>query len=146
MDVNPCKFGHGNRYPSGVCKECSRERSRAYYRKNREKILSLQQEPQRWNRNKALNYRGHLKRTYGITPEQFDAMFAAQDSRCAVCRAAEPGSKLNRWHVDHCHDTGTVRGILCAQCNVMIAMSREDSSILEAGIRYLAEEVVDATH
>lgn len=91
-------------------------------------------------------YRYHLKRTYGITPQQYDAMFTAQNGRCAICRVDEPGSKLQRWHIDHCHATGTVRGILCAQCNVMIAMSREDASILEAGIRYLAEEVVDAAH
>lgn len=54
----------------------------------------------------------HLKRRYGIDRATFDAMVATQGGRCAICRR-KPAE-----HVDHCHLTGDVRGILCFTCNV----------------------------
>lgn len=93
-------------------------------------------------KNKERLYLFHLKKTYGITPQQYEAMFIAQGGRCAICHSDEPGSKYNRWHIDHRHDTGVVRGILCLQCNVMIGMAREDAVILSAAIAYLWRDVI----
>lgn len=145
MSANPCKLGHTGRYVDGGCKQCHQERSRVYYQKNKRQILQRAQEPHRRATQKDYMYRSRLKRVYGLTFQQYDALFTSQGGRCAICRSDDPGSKLQRWHIDHCHSTGVVRGILCAQCNVMIAMAREDGRILAAGIRYLAEDT-DAAH
>lgn len=77
-----------------------------------------------------------LWRTYGLTVEQFEALLLSQDGRCAICEnEIEPDDP--RTHVDHCHETGAVRGILCHWCNVGIGSLREDLLILSNAIKYL---------
>lgn len=67
--------------------------------------------------------RESLKRLYAITPEQYDALYAAQSGLCAICH--EPESievkKRNPWTlaVDHDHETGAIRGLLCNRCNYL---------------------------
>lgn len=85
---------------------------------------------------KAAKRRCRLKKKYGLSEAEFDAMFEEQNNRCAVCRGTTPGHKLG-WHVDHCHDTGKVRGILCAGCNVGAGHLKHDSNILWSLIQYL---------
>jgi hypothetical protein len=58
--------------------------------------------------------RALLKRRYGITPEQYDILFAAQNGRCALCPSVP---KQRRLHIDHDHVTKKVRGLLCYRCN-----------------------------
>jgi hypothetical protein len=55
-----------------------------------------------------------LKRRYGITPEQYDALFIKQGGHCAICPSVP---KTRRLHVDHDHTTKKVRGLLCYRCN-----------------------------
>ncbi len=62
--------------------------------------------------------RAHLKHTFGISVEQFEAILASQDGRCAICRETF-GDR--RAAVDHNHDTGAVRGLLCVSCNTRLA-------------------------
>lgn len=78
----------------------------------------------------------HLSKAYGVTPEQWDAMWSAQGECCAACGSDDPGSPKG-WRVDHSHDTGEVRGILCHNCNVALGMVRDSVDRLEALIRYL---------
>ena len=77
----------------------------------------------------------HLK-TYGMTPEAHEALLASQGGACGVCRAPEPGGR-GRWHVDHDHKTGKVRGLLCARCNPMLGFSKDSPEILRQGAEYL---------
>jgi hypothetical protein len=56
----------------------------------------------------------------GITPEEYDALLLKQDNKCAVCRSENPGRNQRgvvSFAVDHCHDTGKIRGLLCMNCN-----------------------------
>jgi anaerobic ribonucleoside-triphosphate reductase len=78
----------------------------------------------------------HLKRKYGITTQERDAMIAAQDHACAICRSPSPGTR-HGWVVDHCHATGKVRQILCQLCNLMLGSAHDDPIVLQAAIRYL---------
>jgi hypothetical protein len=78
---------------------------------------------------------GHLKRKYGITLDEYDAMLAAQDGGCAICGAPEPdGQSL---HVDHCHDTDAIRGLLCFRCNAGLGQFEHCVERLEAAAAYL---------
>ena len=76
------------------------------------------------------------KSRYGITQEQWDAMFAAQGSCCSICRRPEPRPW---WHTDHCHGTNTVRGILCHHCNLMLGNAKDSVETLRAAIQYLTK-------
>ena len=77
----------------------------------------------------------HLKRKYGITLDDYEAMLVAQGGGCAICGAPEPdGQSL---HVDHDHDTGAVRGLLCFTCNAGIGMFDHDIDLLSAAVDYL---------
>ena len=75
----------------------------------------------------------HLKRRYGLSPEQFDALLAQQGFLCPIClkRAAV--------HVDHDHSTGRVRGILCEMCNGGLGQFRDNPETIESAIAYLEE-------
>lgn len=72
-----------------------------------------------------------IKTRYGMTVAQVDAMHAAQGGSCAVCR-----KPISKFHIDHNHNTGKVRGLLCHRCNVMIG-GWDDKAWLEAAMRYM---------
>ena len=73
----------------------------------------------------------HLKRRYGVTAAEVEAMVAAQGGRCAVCREA-PAE-----HVDHDHRTGRVRGVLCFNCNGGLGQFRDRDDLMARAIAYL---------
>ena len=75
-------------------------------------------------------------RKYGLTPEQHVAMFEAQGGLCAICRG-EGGKK--GLAVDHCHDTGVVRGLLCGECNIGIGKLGDTPEGLMRALKYLRE-------
>jgi hypothetical protein len=74
-----------------------------------------------------------LKRRYGIDSTDFDRLLAEQDGRCAICMV--PHS--DKWVVDHNHDTGKVRGILCNLCNVGLGHFSDSPESLQAALIYL---------
>ena len=76
-----------------------------------------------------------LQRKYGIGAAGFDALLAAQDSRCAICGTDEPNG--HGWHVDHDHESGAFRGILCPTCNVGLGHFMDDPAILRAAAAYI---------
>lgn len=78
------------------------------------------------------NRRANLRK-YGITPEDYDQMFEVQQGLCAICAEA---SDL-RLHIDHDHETGKVRGLLCARCNPALGAFRDSPVLLQAAIDYL---------
>jgi hypothetical protein len=75
----------------------------------------------------------HLKRRYGITAAEADAMLADQGGLCAICRAAPAA------HVDHDHDTGAVRALLCFNCNGGLGQFKDDPAVLRAAAEYVED-------
>ncbi|MFJ7209580.1 endonuclease VII domain-containing protein [Streptomyces sp. NPDC098789] len=73
----------------------------------------------------------HLKRAYGMTEAQWDEMVEAQGGLCCICL------KAPAVHVDHCHETGRVRGVLCFNCNSAIGKLGDDPDTLRRAISYL---------
>jgi hypothetical protein len=73
----------------------------------------------------------HLRRRYGITAEDADAMLEEQGGFCAVCRT-EPAL-----HVDHDHATGAVRALLCLGCNGGLGQFTDDPEVLRAAAHYV---------
>ena len=80
----------------------------------------------------------HLLKRYGLTPEHFSDMLAAQGGRCAICRTDKPGGfKSRRFHVDHDHKTGKVRALLCHPCNVSLGHFKDNPSLLMEAAFYI---------
>lgn len=76
-----------------------------------------------------------LKSDYGITLEQYKKMFADQHGQCKICGTSDPGDKS--FHVDHCHMTQRIRGLLCFNCNVGLGKFRDDPELLKKAVEYL---------
>jgi len=85
-----------------------------------------------------------LKKDYGITVNDWDTMYAEQNGVCKIC--GKPESKIDRrlgivrrLSVDHCHETGRVRGLLCADCNTAIGNFKHNPEVLRAAAKYCEE-------
>ena len=76
------------------------------------------------------------QRLYGLAPADFAALLAGQDGKCAICRG-EPTAR--NFHVDHCHTSGRVRGLLCHHCNTMLGLAADDPARLLAAVQYLTK-------
>ena len=113
-------------------------KGRAYYQEHRDEILAWERE----NRaSRSATHRERGLRQYGLTPEQYEAMLAAQGGVCAICGQPETArnrsGQLRALSVDHDHGTGRIRGLLCASCNRGIGYLGDDLATLAAAMKYL---------
>lgn len=78
----------------------------------------------------------HLWTRYKMRPEEYDALLESQQGVCAVCEKP-PTGKEKYLRVDHCHETGLIRGLLCAACNIGIGTLGDSIEGLEKALAYL---------
>lgn len=105
------------------------ENTREYHHKNRELISKKRKE--KLQKDPTIYRRRRLRKKYGITHEQFLKMSETQGNKCAACL------RRTILVVDHCHETGKIRGLLCNQCNTAIGLLKESRQRMEALIRYV---------
>lgn len=118
----------------GLCKTCYfREYRRRWREANPEQNQALQRDHKRasYHRDPEKHRRRAQAARYGLTPAEVDAMRQAQGGRCAAC--GEPGPL----QVDHDHQTGAVRGLLCGPCNSALGYARDDIGRLMGLASYL---------
>lgn len=82
-----------------------------------------------------------IKAIYGLTQQQYEALLARQSGVCAICekpemRTTKTGQTMNL-HIDHCHKTKIVRGLLCSRCNTAIGFLNDDLGTLAKAVEYL---------
>lgn len=99
---------------------------------------AIKEQAARWRKNNPERKKFHgrkyeLKKQYGITIEEYEAMVAAQGGRCAICER-KPNDKLC---VDHDHKTNEVRGLLCRKCNLGLGGFEDDAASLLSAERYI---------
>lgn len=94
-------------------------------------------------RGRDVSYEQLLKREYGLTLADYNAMLRRQAHRCAICRRPESvklsNGQLKRLAVDHDHVTGAVRGLLCHRCNVLVWALEDNHTSLAAIASYIDE-------
>jgi len=81
-----------------------------------------------------------LRDSFNLTLGEYEQMFKAQQGKCAICNQPEVqmrNGKLKALAVDHNHQTGAIRSLLCTECNQMIGKAKEDKNILLSAIQYL---------
>jgi hypothetical protein len=109
------------------------ERGKQQYQDNRE----------HWNELRRKRYtpatgRKWMLRKYGLNHDKFSDLFAEQKGKCGICRTSDVGRKgSSTLHIDHCHTTGKVRGLLCNGCNNGLGRFKDDPILLRRAIAYL---------
>ena len=107
--------------------------------RQRERQAKLRRRPGYSEYLSPIRRRSHLKKRYGITDADYHAMLAAQGGTCAICKTTAPGNGKSEWFdVDHCHDTGKVRALLCRNCNVTVGVVEKKAALIEQIHTYLA--------
>lgn len=111
-----------NWYPSyskkrwHICKDCDKKRQKQHLKDNPE-----------------IYERRHLRK-YGVTVNQYNKMLEGQQGVCRICN--DPPSRRHLC-VDHCHETGKIRGLLCVPCNAGLGNFKDNPDLLEEAKRYL---------
>lgn len=81
----------------------------------------------------------HLRKTYGISFHDYNALLEKQGGKCAICSRSFGNGRCGYLFVDHNHETGKVRGLLCGRCNSAIGMLAESNEQLHRAIAYLSK-------
>lgn len=124
-------------------KEDLKEYAKNYYIKNRDKLLARSKEyeknnPRSYERTREMT----LMREYGLTMEQYNMMMFTQNNRCYICGLEETAlykGQVTPLRVDHCHETGAVRKLLCHRHNAGLGLFNHDSDLLRAAADYIDE-------
>jgi hypothetical protein len=127
------------------CKECVASYSRAWRARNAANDPDY--ERQAWYRSAEYRRQTHLAtgwthflmKQYKLSADDFRSKLDAQGGGCAICGRRDSGEDGRQMHVDHCHKTGVVRGILCAPCNKGLGMFADDPDRLVAAATYLLQ-------
>lgn len=153
LKEGPCPKGHDGviRDSQGTrrCPECRRQEARRWYRDNRETYLPAsrdqrREQARRWRAANVEKARAssrrymharRLKENFGLDRQDYQTMLVAQGGVCAICGL--PPIEDFALAIDHDHETGVIRGLLCRQCNVGIGNLRDDPALLRAALRYL---------
>lgn len=119
------------------CKQCDRLRNIEWRLKNPEKHKDKNKKWRKENPQKSIYSRDKmLKSIYGLSEQQYNKQLEAQRGCCAICKKHHTKEK-KALAVDHCHTTGTIRGLLCWRCNVSIGKFEDNVEILQSAINYL---------
>ena len=108
-------------YFESRCKVCALKKSKEYHEDNRDQITKRQ-------------LVAHRRREYGLTEEEYNSMVLKQNNICAICNKYSEKTLF----IDHNHETGKVRGLLCSNCNTGIGLFKEDIVSLSRAIDYLS--------
>ena len=110
---------------------------------NREKLKQQKRDWYHQNKERAREQqlKSYRQRTYGVSHDEYMEMLEEQDYVCAICNKPEellnPSGETRPLCIDHCHDTGKVRGLLCNRCNILLSRAQDSVEILANAINYL---------
>lgn len=121
-------------------KQCPKGHIASRYTMNSSCSICIKENSENWK--KKGNNRQHANLTrkvwrYGITKEDYANLLEIQENKCAICR--NEFTKTKHTHVDHCHTTGKVRGILCSSCNRGLGFFYDNIQSLKNAVNYLSK-------
>lgn len=131
-------------HPGRECRWCLAEipatrNARAIYCSHECKVNSINQRhrehPGYTERNRHYHFVKYWA-TFGVTLDDYNRLLAEQNGRCAICETDDPGGR-GAFHVDHDHETGQIRGLLCNECNIGLGKFGDDPARLRAAADYL---------
>lgn len=125
------------------CPDCGESDVKLFYQDNRGRRTNARCKEchkkycsKRWhNKTQEEKQASRVHSMYGVTPEFYLELHKRQEGRCALCKE-KPTTKRGL-HLDHCHATGKVRGLLCHSCNVGLGSFKDNPGLLTQAIQYL---------
>jgi len=119
------KKGKNKGEPTSWCKECSKNQSKSYYQNNKEKAKESQKTWVGKNKDKVAFIKA--KSNYGISKEEYDSL----NKVCVIC------GSIDNLGIDHSHQSGRIRGMLCANCNKGLGFFKDDPTLLLRASDYI---------
>ena len=107
------------------------------YAENADQLKTYQKQYKAENPDKIKQNRNkyHLKKRYGLSPQEKQSMLDDQNNCCAICKIEFDDAKAT--HVDHNHDTNELRGILCRNCNLGLGHFKDSKNLILDAVKYL---------
>lgn len=134
-EICGCAFkyrGKMSRYSTCPNPNCRREKIRREHERQRKPNTKNQRRTQLYKNQPDLRYFRTIKYLYGIDQDQYQIMSDNQKSACAIC-----GIVKERLGIDHCHESGVIRGLLCSSCNMGLGAFKDNLELLKNAISYL---------
>jgi hypothetical protein len=131
-------FWQDLRKPDGLrsqCGTCAYASRREWRRRNRDKVNAINLKS--YHKHKVARGNAEMLRRYRFTRADYDHLLVDQNGCCAICRATSPGDTRSRFAIDHDHQTGQVRGLLCNACNLGLGKFKDRLDLLRAATAYL---------
>ena len=119
-----------------TCKACSKDKSVEEWKTKRRVTKGCSRENQKYEHKNDYRRNYRMKKEYGITLEIYNQLFAAQEGCCNIC-GKHQSQLTKRLAVDHNHQTGAVRGLLCSPCNAALGGFGDNEDILLKAIQHL---------
>lgn len=128
-----------------LCPVCAETKSIDQFWKGQYCCIPCQKDKQKnsWSsRTPQKRLEQHLKYKYGVTHAEFLQQWDAQQGCCSICEDALPDlmtydNRRRGYAIDHNHETGEFRGILCTNCNSLLGMAKDSTEVLRKAIEYL---------
>lgn len=120
-----------------ACKMCTRAIQKARRNGPRREEL-LQRKREEYARDKEKYRERRWLKKFDLSRKQYDDILEAQGGGCAICGSEDPKGRGEHFTVDHCHDTGKVRGLLCNDCNLCIGKLGDSAELLQRAVDYLS--------
>lgn len=119
------------------CKICHNTMRTLYRFKNKDKVNRRE----RRRKTTYSRYTAMIYTIYRLREEDVVFLMDNQKGCCAICGKSlvNPIWSKSDMHIDHCHTTGNVRGLLCGKCNWLLGVAKEDPSVLESAVQYVKE-------
>lgn len=118
------------------CQRCNEHKDKESFYKCKRNPDGLENRCKKCCQQRSRN--NEIKRRYGINQSDYEKILKSQDGKCAICEKNNIDSEeVRRLSIDHCHETGKIRGLLCSNCNFAIGLMEDDPVILKRAINYL---------
>ncbi len=114
-------------------KQLIADKQKIHDQANKEQVTAYNKKYYQANKERRSSYIKHY--TYGLTAEQYTTLVSEQNNQCAICSKTFKSTKET--HIDHCHTTGVVRGLLCTDCNLGLGRFKDNYELLVKAHDYL---------